>query len=107
LPQLKLGWIATLGPEALVGEAMERLEVIADTYLSVSTPVQLALPEILAARGPIQDAIRARVARNLAALGRALAPPGSTARRLPADAGWYAILEVPEDARRGRMAPRS
>ncbi|MFO0755270.1 MAG: pyridoxal phosphate-dependent aminotransferase [Byssovorax sp.] len=95
LPQLKLGWIATLGPGALVAEALERLEVIADTYLSVSTPVQLALPEILAARGPIQAAIQARVGENLAALDRALAAPGSTVRRLPADAGWYAILEVP------------
>ncbi len=95
LPQLKLGWIAALGPAHLVAEALERLEVIADTYLSVSTPVQLALPEILAARGPIQAAILARVAENLAALDRALAPPDCTARRLAADAGWYAILEVP------------
>jgi hypothetical protein len=95
LPQLKLGWIATLGPAALVAEALERLEVIADTYLSVSTPVQLALPEILAARGPIQAAIQARVAENLAALDRALSPPGCAVRRLPADAGWYSILEIP------------
>src|SRR4029453_11033771 len=50
LPQLKLAWIAASGPEAAVREAMARLEVIADTYLSVSTPVQLALPELFEAR---------------------------------------------------------
>lgn len=95
LPQLKLGWIVALGPEPLVNEAMRRLSVIADTYLSVGTPVQLALPEILAARGPIQAAIRARVADNLAALDAAIAKaPGGAVRRLPADGGWCAILEV-------------
>ena len=95
-PQLKLGWIAVGGPEALAAEALGRLEVIADTYLSVSTPVQLALPEILARRGPIQAAIRARTAENLAALDAAIAAAGEEApvRRLPVDGGWYAILEV-------------
>jgi hypothetical protein len=93
LPQLKLGWIATLGDDDVAAEAMRRLEVIADTYLSVATPVQLALPEILAARAPIQAALRARVSDNLAALDAALA--GGAARRLPSDAGWYAILEIP------------
>jgi hypothetical protein len=97
MPQVKLGWIVTEGPEAIAAEALGRLEVIADTYLSVSTPVQLALPEILAQRGPIQAAIRARVAGNLAALDRAIAALGSEApvRRLPVDGGWYATLEVP------------
>jgi alanine-synthesizing transaminase len=96
LPQLKLGWIVVDGPAPLVETALQRLEVIADTYLSVSTPVQLALPELLAARGPIQAAIRARVRQNLAALDAALAADlAGAVRRLPADAGWYAILEVP------------
>ncbi len=94
LPQLKLGWIAVSGPPDLVGAAVRRLEVIADTYLSASTPVQLAAPEILAARAPIQQAILARVRGNLAALDAALAPAGAV-RRLPVDGGWYAILEVP------------
>ena len=97
LPQLKLGWIGILGPDDVAMEAMRRIEVIADTYLSVGTPVQLALPEILAARGPIQAAIRARTATNLAALDAALAamgPAGAT-RRLPVEGGWYAILEIP------------
>jgi hypothetical protein len=63
----------------------------------VGTPVQLALPEILAARGPIQAAIRARTAANLAALDAALAGMGAEAstRRLPVEGGWYAILEIP------------
>jgi aspartate/methionine/tyrosine aminotransferase len=97
LPQLKLGWIAVSGPEAIAAEAMGRLEVIADTYLSVSTPVQLALPEILARRGPLQAAIRARTAENLAAIDAAIVAAGEDApvRRLPVDGGWYAILEVP------------
>ncbi len=97
LPQLKLGWIVVLGPDDVATEAMHRLEVIADTYLSVGTPVQLALPEILAARGPIQAAIRARTAENLGALDSTLAALGAEApvRRLPVEGGWYAILEVP------------
>jgi hypothetical protein len=97
LPQLKLGWIGVLGPDDVALEAMRRIEVIADTYLSVGTPVQLALPEILAARGPIQAAIRARTARNLVALDAALAALGAEAsvRRLPVEGGWYAILEIP------------
>jgi hypothetical protein len=97
LPQVKLGWIGVLGPDDVALEAMRRLEVIADTYLSVGTPVQLALPEILAARGPIQAAIRARTAANLAALDAALAGMGAEAstRRLPVEGGWYAILEIP------------
>lgn len=95
LPQVKLGWIAVSGPPEIAAAALSRLEVIADTYLSVSTPVQLALPELLAARTPIQAAILARVRRNLAALDEALAAAGGAARRLPVDGGWYAILEVP------------
>jgi hypothetical protein len=96
MPQVKLGWIVTAGPEALAAEALGRLEVIADTYLSVSTPVQLALPAILAERGPVQAAIRRRVQRNLAALDEALAAAGSEApvRRMRMDGGWYATLEV-------------
>ena len=97
LPQVKLGWVLTLGPAEIAAEALARLEVIADTYLSVSTPVQLALPEILARRGPIQAAIKARTAANLAALDQAIEALGAQApvRRLPVDGGWCATLEVP------------
>ncbi|HVY48843.1 MAG TPA: pyridoxal phosphate-dependent aminotransferase, partial [Minicystis sp.] len=93
MPQVKLGWIAASGPEDDLAEALARLEVVADTYLSVSTPVQLALEAILAAREPVQASILARVRGNLDALDRALA--GGPARRLPVEAGWYAIVEAP------------
>ncbi len=97
LPQLKLGWAVVLGAEAVAAEAMRRLEVIADTYLSVSTPVQLALAEILAARGPVQAALRGRTGGNLAVLDAAIAARGAgRVRRLPIEGGWYAILEVPD-----------
>lgn len=97
LPQLKLAWIAISGPETLAREATARLEVIADTYLSVGTPVQLALPELFSARGDVQGAVLERITANLAALDEALDAlgPGAVVRRLPADAGWYAVLEVP------------
>lgn len=97
LPQLKLGWIAASGPDALVKEAMARLEVLADTYLSVGTPVQRALPDLLADRHAAQEAMRARTATNLAATDEAIRSLGETApvRRLPVDGGWYATLEVP------------
>jgi hypothetical protein len=97
LPQVKLGWIAASGPHPLVDEAMQRLEVIADTYLSVATGTQLALPEILAARSAIQRAIMDRVLGNLASLDAAIGAAGEDApvRRLPVEGGWYAILEVP------------
>jgi len=70
---------------------------VADTYLSVSTPVQLALPEMLSQRTSLQAAVLARVGENLVALDRALARAGedAAARRLPLDGGWYVILEVP------------
>lgn len=97
LPQLKLAWTAISGPDPLAREAVARLELLADTYLSVATPVQLALPDLLAARPAVQRAVRDRTAENLAALDAALAALGAGAvvRRLPVDAGWYAILEVP------------
>lgn len=96
-PQLKLGWILTSGPESVAAEARARLEVIADTYLSVATPVQRALPALLQRRASVQATLRERVAQNLAALDRAIAEAGEEApvRRLPTDGGWYAILEVP------------
>jgi hypothetical protein len=96
MPQVKLGWIVTTGPDDLAREALARLEVVADTYLSVSTPVQLALPEILAARADIQAKILARTRANLAALDAAIAALGPEApvRRLAVDGGWYATIEV-------------
>ena len=98
MPQLKLAWIAASGPEPFVRDAMARLEVLADTYLSVGTPVQLALPDLFAARASVQGAIRDRTLANLRALDEAITSlgPSSVVRRLHVDAGWYAILEVPK-----------
>jgi aspartate/methionine/tyrosine aminotransferase len=94
LPQLKLGWIAASGPKEALDEAMRRLEIIADTYLSVGTPVQQALPELLGLRGAIRDRILARVSANRRWLESACAPP-HPCRCLPAEAGWYSIVQVP------------
>lgn len=96
LPQCKVGFTLVCGPDELVQEALARLEVVADTYLSVSTPAQLALPEWLDARHEIQMAVKARVTENLAALDKAItqAGPHAAVRRLPTDGGWYAILEI-------------
>lgn len=94
LPQLKLGWIVVAGESGARAEARERLAMIADTFLSVNTPVQLALPRLLALREPVQRQIRARVQANRAWLADTVArTPGC--RLLAAEGGWYAVLEVP------------
>jgi alanine-synthesizing transaminase len=94
LPQLKLAWIAVCGPGPLRGEALARLEVIADTYLSVATPVQLALPDLLARREDLQRPIRERLLANLGQL-RARLGPSCPASLLEPEGGWYAVLRVP------------
>ncbi|HUL76738.1 MAG TPA: pyridoxal phosphate-dependent aminotransferase [Vicinamibacteria bacterium] len=94
LPQLKLAWTAVTGPAALRRDALARLEVVADTYLSVSTPVQAAAPALLARRDELQAPIRERVLANLGALRRALGP-GSPATLLEPEGGWYAVLRIP------------
>jgi aspartate/methionine/tyrosine aminotransferase len=93
LPQMKLAWIVVNGPEELARGAIERLDVIADTYLSPGTPVQLAARELLALRPGVQTQIRARVAANLAYLDGAL--QGSSLTRLACEGGWYAVLRAP------------
>jgi len=94
LPQMKLAWIVTGGTPELAREALARLEVIADTYLSVNTQVQLALPAFLAQRDEIQRQVKERVAANLAELDRQLATQ-KLVRRLEVEGGWYAVLRVP------------
>jgi alanine-synthesizing transaminase len=94
LPQMKLGWIIVNGPPELRREAQARLEVIADTYLSVSAPVALATPHWLAHRRGIQAQILERVQANLRKLDELLTP-GLPASRLKVEGGWYAILRVP------------
>ncbi len=93
LPQMKLGWIVVSGPAALRDEALARLEVIADTYLSVGMPVQLAARVLLAMRVEVQTAIRNRLRANLALLDEMVA--GSECSRLQGEGGWYALLRLP------------
>ena len=94
LPQLKLAWTAVTGPAAHVSDALARLEVVADTYLSVSTPVQVAAPTLLARREEVQAPIRDRVRTNLGAL-RAAMGPSCPATLLDPEGGWSAVLRVP------------
>jgi alanine-synthesizing transaminase len=93
LPQMKCSWIGALGPRAEVAAAMDRLEIIADTFLSMNAPVQHALPAWLSGRHGVQQQIRDRMTGNLAELDRAL--DGSACQRLAMDAGWTAVLRVP------------
>ena len=94
LPQVKLGWIGVSGPDDLVGDAIDLLGVIGDTYLSVSTPVQVAAPRLIEAGREIRTAIQARLDLNLAALRAAIGGHPSVALLDP-EAGWSAVLRVP------------
>jgi alanine-synthesizing transaminase len=94
LPQVKLGWIVVSGPEALAVEALARLEVICDTYLSVSTPVQLAASRLVEAGRKVRTAIAARVSQNLQALKARLAAYPSVSLLEP-EGGWSAVLQIP------------
>ena len=95
LPQMKLGWIAATGPDALVVPALANLELVADTYLSAGTPVQLALPGLLEIGAGIRASIHQRVLRNRRSLAEAI-DNASPCTLLPTEAGWAAILRVPE-----------
>ena len=94
LPQMKLGWIVTGGPTHDHEQAFQRLELIADTYLSVSAPVQLAAPVLLGLRTQLQNQILGRVRANRAFLLSQIGPR-SPWRHLEVEGGWYAILEAP------------
>ncbi len=94
LPQVKLGWIAVGGPEARAVESLHRLDMICDTYLSVSTPVQVAAPALIDAGAVVRSAIQTRIRRNLGALRETLrARPEMTL--LEPDAGWSAVWRIP------------
>jgi len=93
LPQLKLGWTTVRGPEALRREALDRLELIADCYLGVSTAVQLGAPAILDAVDPMQDALRARLHHNRACLEAHCA--NTSLSVVASQGGWYALVELP------------
>jgi len=94
LPQMKLGWIAVGGPGPEKQEAKERLELVADTYLSVNTPVQHAVGALLTAARGIRQELRRRTGRNLRHLQGATIQP-SPCRLLPCEGGWTAVLQVP------------
>ena len=94
LPQMKVAWLLCMGPEVVLQEAIARLEVIADTFLSMNAPLQSALPGMLAARHAMQSQIQERTRANLAELDRQLQKP-SMVSRLEVEAGWYAVLRVP------------
>jgi alanine-synthesizing transaminase len=94
LPQMKVAWIAVSGPEEQSREALARLEVIADTYLSMNTPLQLATPVLLDQRKNIQPLLLDRVRSNIRELDRQLAHQ-KTCQRLLVDGGWYVVLRVP------------
>jgi aspartate/methionine/tyrosine aminotransferase len=93
LPQLKLSWTAACGPRELVAQALERVEIIADTFLSASTPTQLALPRLLRAADAMQERIRRRTHANLEALRARLA--GSPCDVLEVEGGWTGLVRVP------------
>jgi len=90
LPQMKVGWIACVGPEPLRREALARLEVVADTFLSMNAPAQLGLPHWLAGRESIQRQIVSRVRENVKVLGAGLV------ELVPVEAGWSGILRLPQ-----------
>lgn len=94
LPQMKIAWIAASGPRSLLRDARNRLEVIADTYLSMNAPLQWAVPVMLEERYGIQDQLLQRIEGNLALLDSQLTSQ-SLCHRLEVKGGWYALLRIP------------
>jgi aspartate/methionine/tyrosine aminotransferase len=94
LPQMKVAWVVTSGPEDQVTAAIARLEVIADTYLSMNAPVQWAAASLIEQRKSIQRQLMERVRANLSELDRQLAAQ-KTCSRLHVEGGWYAVLRIP------------
>jgi aspartate/methionine/tyrosine aminotransferase len=88
LPQMKVAWLVACGPDDIRESALARLEVIADTFLSMNAPSQLALPDWLGSREEIQTQILTRLRANLAAI--------TTIDHIPVQAGWSAILQLPQ-----------
>ncbi|HET7839426.1 MAG TPA: pyridoxal phosphate-dependent aminotransferase, partial [Rectinemataceae bacterium] len=95
LPQMKLGWIAASGPRRELDEAISRLEIIADTYLSAGSPVMNALPRLLSGSESFCRDLRSRLRANLARLRSTLEGPDSPHRVLRCEGGWSAIIESP------------
>ena len=94
LPQMKVAWLAAAGPAPLVKQAMGRLQVISDTYLSMNAPIQHAIPAFLESRHGFQAKLRRRLMQNLRDLDEQLSRQ-ILCRRLEVEGGWYATLHVP------------
>ncbi|MGB6623352.1 MAG: pyridoxal phosphate-dependent aminotransferase, partial [Candidatus Acidiferrales bacterium] len=94
LPQMKIAWLIVSGPARVKTQAAARLEMIADTYLSMNTPIQLAVPTLLTQRHEFQKQLMARVRENLAELDRQSVAQEACGR-LEIEGGWYAVLRVP------------
>ncbi len=94
LPQMKVAWIAATGPGSLVRAALDRLEVIADTFLSPNAPIQCALPSLFEQRRSLQPQLRQRIRENRVCLKNLLSSQ-SDCELLDADGGWYAVFRVP------------
>jgi aspartate/methionine/tyrosine aminotransferase len=94
LPQMKVAWLAVSGPEEVRSQALARLEVIADTYLSMNAPLQLATPVLLDQRKNLQPLLLDRIRSNVQEFDRQLAHQ-KICERLRVDGGWYAVLRVP------------
>jgi len=94
LPQMKVAWLVVSGPQESKNEAKARLEMIADTFLSMNAPVQLALSTFLSQGRAFREQLTERVRRNLAELDRQIALQ-KVCSRLDVEGGWYAILRVP------------
>jgi len=94
LPQMKLAWLVVNGPSELLESSLTRMEIIADTYLSLSAPLALALPELLETRRTLRPQIMERVKSNLQALDARLRA-SQPVSRLVVDGGWYAVLRLP------------
>jgi alanine-synthesizing transaminase len=97
LPQMKVAWLTVAGPDALKQPAIARLEMIADTYLSMNTPIQLALPVLLEQRHQFRQQWLTRVQNNLAGLDKILASQ-KLCTRLKMEGGWYAVIKAPSTA---------
>jgi len=94
LPQMKVAWLACFGPSLALTSALDRLEVVSDTFLSVNAPAQCALPTWLGGREAIQQQILARLRANLESLDKLL-DQESLVSRLTVEGGWYAVLRIP------------
>lgn len=94
LPQMKAAWLVVSGPSQIKEQALARLEIISDTYLSMNAPVQIALPAFMDHRSAFQKQLMERVRRNLAGLDRQLAAQEACSR-LRVEGGWYVVVRLP------------